>query len=550
MGRIAVLALLCAGLSLFARNALTAQSQGVETFDLRFPGAEWLQYRDASEAGFSPNRLARARDFWERRDSPALIIVADGAVVAAWGEVDRRFPVHSIRKSLLSAVFGAHMEEIDLDATLAELGIQDRAQLTPVESGATLRDILTSSSGVYLPAVGETADAAAARPARGSRRPGDRWWYNNWDFNVAGTIFERATGTEVLSALSSSLASEIGMEDWRPGDGFYYSDGEVSVHAGFGARMSTRDLARFGWLYVAGGEWRGNTVVPRAWVEESTSALVEAALDPDLGTSYGYMWWVDEAGYYARGYGGHVVAIYPRERVVVVVRADTYHDRFLSNRSLRILLDRIREARVSEPVRSPELVPLEVDSSPEAAPGDESIWRPYLGEISLTHSGVTVRVAEVEGGPVLEYGEGLFDLRLISAGRFIAVDSRDTVTVHLTSDGRIQSILSEPIIYLEAAAAARKGEVDEAVEWVSLAVDEFPYSPGPRLNLARALLGIGDRAGARAQLDTASMLDSSHPDVPRMRRTLRPRWYFPVAGAVALLLIAVIVWNRRAAVAS
>jgi hypothetical protein len=403
---------------------------------------------------------------------------------------------------------------------------------------------------VYLPAVGEAADASDARPARGSRRPGERWWYNNWDFNVAGTIFERATGIEILSALSGSLASETGMEDWRPGDAFYYSDTEVSEHAGFGAQMSTRDLARFGWLYVAGGEWRGSTVVPRAWVEESTSALVEADLDPDLGNSYGYMWWVDEAGYYARGYGGHVVAVYPRERVVVVVRADTYHDRFLSNRSLRILLDRIREARVSEPVRSPELMPLEVDSSPEATPGDESMWRPFLGEISLTHSGVTVRVAEIEGVPVLEYGSGRFDLKPISAGRFIAVDSRDTVTVHLTSDGRIQSILSEPILYIEAAAAARKGEVDEAVEWVALAVSEFPNSPGPRVNMARALMGIGDRAGARAQLDTASMLDSSHPDVARMRRTLRPGWYFPVAAVIALLVIAVIVWNRRTTIAS
>jgi CubicO group peptidase (beta-lactamase class C family) len=313
--------------------------------------------------------------------------------------------------------------------------------------------------------------------------------------------------------------------------------------------MSTRDLARFGWLFVARGEWRGTRVIPSTWVEESTRAIVEADLDPDLGDSYGYMWWVDEAGYYARGYGGHVVAVYPQENMVVVVRADTYHDRFISNRSTRILLDRIREARTSEPVESPHFAPLEIDSSPEAAweEDSKSMWRRYLGELSLTQSGVTVRVEEVDGRPFLDFGEGLFDMRPISAGRFLVVDSRDTVIVRLNSDGRINSVFSEPIIYLEAAAAARKGKADEAIEWVSLAVDEFPKSVGPRLNMARALLGVGDRAGARAQLDTALMLEPAHPGAARMERAFGPRRFLPVAASVVILVIGAMVWRRRSA---
>jgi hypothetical protein len=98
-------ALLGVGLSLVSVEVLTAQTGAAGTSDQRFPGAEWLQYQDASEAGFSPGRLSRAREYWERRESPALMIVVDGAVVASWGEVDRRFPIHSIRKSLLSALY-------------------------------------------------------------------------------------------------------------------------------------------------------------------------------------------------------------------------------------------------------------------------------------------------------------------------------------------------------------------------------------------------------------------------------------------------------------
>jgi CubicO group peptidase (beta-lactamase class C family) len=535
------------GLFLMSVASLSAQAGAVATSDLRFPGAEWLRYQDVAEAGFSPGGLSRAREYWERRGSPALMIVVDGAVVDAWGEVDRRFPIHSIRKSLLSALYGAYPTRIDLDATLAELGIGERTPLTATESGATVRDVLTSSSGVYLPAVGEAADAANARPARGSRQPGEAWWYNNWDFNVAGTIFEQRTGEGILPAFSAAIAAPLEMEDWRSDDGFQYSDPAVSEHAGFGARMSTRDLARFGWLYVASGEWRGTPVIPGTWVEESTRGIVEADLDPDLGDSYGYMWWVDEAGYYARGYGGHVVAVYPQERMVVVVRADTYHERFLSNRSIRILLERIREARTSEPVASPQLAPLEVDRSAEPAAQAEPTWRwrDHLGELSLPRSGVTVRIAEVDGRPVLDFGEGTFELRPLSAGRFLAIESRDTVIVRLDSDGSIDRVLSEPVVYLEAAAAARDGEVDEAIEWVSVAVDAFPESVGPRLNMARALLGIGDRAGARAQLDTAAIIDPTHPGIVRLEGALGVRRFLPLAAVVVVLLMVAIAWRRR-----
>src|SRR5260370_4336695 len=42
---------------------------------------------------------------------------------------------------------------------------------------------------------------AKQRTARGSHEPGTFWYYNNWDFNTLGTIYEHATGTGIYDAL-------------------------------------------------------------------------------------------------------------------------------------------------------------------------------------------------------------------------------------------------------------------------------------------------------------------------------------------------------------
>ncbi|HSH44745.1 MAG TPA: hypothetical protein VK966_02760, partial [Longimicrobiales bacterium] len=74
----------------------------------RVPGETWLRYVDVEEAGFDPAALESARQSWEALPSSAFLVVADGAVVAAWGEVDRRFKGHSVRKSFLSALYGIY----------------------------------------------------------------------------------------------------------------------------------------------------------------------------------------------------------------------------------------------------------------------------------------------------------------------------------------------------------------------------------------------------------------------------------------------------------
>ncbi len=300
-----------------------------------FPGDKWetLSDAEAAAAGWSRARLAEARAYSGTLDTEAVMLVIRGKVLDAWGPVDRKFNVHSIRKSLLSALCGIEVAEgrLKLKWTLEELGIDDNEpSLTEVEKRATVHDLMKARSGIYHPALYETATMKAGRPKRHSHEPGSFWYYNNWDFNAMGTIYEQVTGARIHEEFQRRIASHIGMQDFEPADGRYVT-GSDSIHPAYPFRMSARDLARFGLLYLRGGQWRGEAIVPADWVRDS---LVSHSNAGNRG-GYGYYWWISRQGvhfpgvtlpegsYSARGSGGHYIVVIPPLDLVIVHRVDT-----------------------------------------------------------------------------------------------------------------------------------------------------------------------------------------------------------------------------------
>jgi CubicO group peptidase (beta-lactamase class C family) len=291
-----------------------------------FPGPTWESVSPA-KVGWSKRRLEAAREYAEKIGSTAVLIVQDGRVVASWGDVQKKMQIYSMRKSIISALYGVAVakNQINLDKTLAELGIDDKPpSLTAVEKTATIRDLLKARSGIYHDASFETDTMKERRPERGSHAPGTFWYYNNWDFNVLGVILRRATGEDTFAAVAKYLAQPLGMEDFTPEDGRYIYD-KSTDHPAYPMRFTARDLARFGWLYVNRGKWHDQQVIPLEWVRESTKSYSNT----DRGTGYGYMWWVAKGGkqfrtdvgrgaFSARGNGGQYIIVAPKPRIVVV----------------------------------------------------------------------------------------------------------------------------------------------------------------------------------------------------------------------------------------
>ena len=284
---------------------------------------------------WSAEQLAKAQAFSEELDTAAVVILHDGEVVDQWGPVALPLKCHSVRKSLLSSLFGLHVQErtIDLDKTLGQLGIDDNEpSLTEEEKTAKIGDLLKARSGVYHPALYETAAMAAKRPARGAHSPDTFWYYNNWDFNTVGAIFEHQTGRSLFEEFDSRLARPLKLRDFRRSRDTRYVTGKDSVHPAYPFQLSTRDLARFGQLMLQEGRWNNEQLIPSSWIRESTTSYSDTG---DSG-GYGYMWWVAADGkhfpnvelpagsYSARGYRGQYLVIIPQWKLVVCHRVNTH----------------------------------------------------------------------------------------------------------------------------------------------------------------------------------------------------------------------------------
>jgi len=428
----------------------------------RYPGETWLQYKHPAEAGWSLAKLEEARRRFDSMNSAAVLVVYDGAVLAAWGKIETRFMCHSVRKSLLSALYGIHVREgnIDLKKTLAELSIDDRPPLTSAEKRARVVDLLTSRSGIYHPAAYETASMKEKRPVRGSHEPGEVFWYNNWDFNALCTIFEKETHTRIFEEFQRRFALPVQMEDFRLQDTYYHLEPEHSVHPAYPFRMSARDMARFGLLFLRGGRWQDRQILTEQWIRDSTASHFkpgDTTSNPQY--AYGYLWWRVVEGpfknlqmYSARGFGGHSIDIVPLANLVFVHRVNTFWDLSPSfgKERMRVkdaerfeLLELVLRGRISGASTNPELIPLPAFPKPAGTFRlDPQILSRYVGEYDFQE--FRLHVKKGSGGLVLGGAKmGEFGLIPVSDREFTLEDIGAPVVFSLDEKGNPTGITVE-----------------------------------------------------------------------------------------------------------
>ena len=426
----------------------------------------WLQFESPEAVGFSSLKLELARQFADSMSSGAVMVIYQGHVVSAWGDIERKFRMHSVRKSLLSALYGIGVEEdvIDLHTQLEDLDIAGFDLLTQSESQASLRDLISSRSGVYLPAAYAPDNQDRNRPPRGSHPPGTHWFYNNWDFNVAGVIYEHETGRDLYTAFDEAIAKPLGMEDFGVSDGFRVIEPGLSPHPAHTFRMSTRDLARFGQLFLQQGEWNGQQIISEEWVDESTKQIS----DLGDGQGYAYMWWTVEAGsyekrfpgrfsnvaqydiYLGRGSGGQGVVVIPDLDMVFVHRGDTDQGRGVGGATPLAVLDKILAAKEGELQLNPGLKPVEAIPFSSQNPAYEeppftsfppSHYKPFLGEYELGPDAIA-RVFMFEDRPFMYVpGEGEAELFAISETTFtIRVVSNVDIEFETGEQGQVVAV--------------------------------------------------------------------------------------------------------------
>ena len=297
-----------------------------------YPDAAWERIADPASAGFSAEALDAIHPYVEGINTTAVMAVVGGRVLFEHGRVDEISYLASVRKSILAMLYGRYVEDgtIDLDRTLEDLGMDDVQGLLPIEKQARVLHLVTARSGVYHPA-SNSGDNLADAPPRGSQEPGTYYLYSNWDFNAAGAVFEQLTERNIYDALETDLALPLGFEDWHRWIHRKSGDATRSHNLAYHMNLSTRDMARIGYLMLRGGVWKEVRVLPEGWAKRISSLVTPSeAMNPESRRGgefgYGYMWWVWDGpavpeafrgAYTGRGAWGQFITVIPSLDMVV-----------------------------------------------------------------------------------------------------------------------------------------------------------------------------------------------------------------------------------------
>jgi len=281
----------------------------------------------------------------------SLLIVKNGYLVleeyfAGWN-AERLHTLQSVSKSYTSALIGIAIENGEIES-VDELVIdyfpqwRDELEEDPQRAAMRLEDLLTMRSGTdYHERGADSPHFQLNRTPRGWDRfylerpmvqdPGTIWQYDSGGVILMSAILQQRSGMHADAYADSYLFPALGIErsSW-----FRNQDGHP--HTGGGLHLLPRDMAKFGQLYLQGGRWGDQQVVPRWWVEASSRNV--APFEPPRGhvVGYGYLWWIlepdpDGAGqetiYAAMGFRAQYIFVIPEHDMVVVVTGGTQNGR-------------------------------------------------------------------------------------------------------------------------------------------------------------------------------------------------------------------------------
>lgn len=243
--------------------------------------------------------------------------------------------VASVTKSFISTLIGIagdRGEKIVLDEKLSSY-LPEYSELISKTGlrDITLRHVLTMTAGFEWNELHHPTDLLhmiESQDAIGyvlTRRlidpPGQRFHYNTGLSTVLGRVLKNTTGLDALQFAERHLFAPLAIEDYSWGK---VADGSYSTGAAL--RLRPRDMAKFGYLFLKNGIWKGQRIISEKWVKESIYPHITDDRDMVSGSGYGYQWWSgtlrsgdqDIEVYYAAGHGGQCIVQIPSLDVVAV----------------------------------------------------------------------------------------------------------------------------------------------------------------------------------------------------------------------------------------
>lgn len=204
--------------------------------------------------------------------------------------------------------------------------------VSPYLSELTVKDLLTMSAG-------QDPDPTFLVPSRDSNwvrgflatpivnEPGTKFLYNSLATYMLSAIVQKVTGERMIDYLTPRLFEPLVIQgmDWEV-------DPQGINTGGWGLRVKTEDMARFGQLYLQKGSWNGKQILPAEWIEEATTIKIEQAPDLPQATKdssdwlqgYCYQFWrCRHHAFRADGAYGQFIIVMPDQDAVIAITVET-----------------------------------------------------------------------------------------------------------------------------------------------------------------------------------------------------------------------------------
>lgn len=282
--------LIIAFCALFIFSCTEKQVPDPSPIALYFPpvsGNAW-ETISPSSLGWETSQLGNLMNLLEDNGTRAFIILKDGKIVleeyfgtrlAGSQPFDQNSLWYwaSAGKTLTATLIGIAQEEGKLNIQNSSSDYLGKGWTSLTESQEREISVwhqLTMTSGLD-DRVGNKDDFSPGN-LKYLADPGTRWAYHNAPYTLLDKVIEGSTGSTFPQYFNDKLASKIGMTgSWQ----------RIEFNNVFFS--NARSMARFGLLILANGEWEGEKVLSKNYVDEMTST------SQSINESYGYLWWLN-----------------------------------------------------------------------------------------------------------------------------------------------------------------------------------------------------------------------------------------------------------------
>lgn len=257
----------------------------------------------------------------------------------------------SISKSFTSACIGIAVRQgfiKSIDGSIFPYFKEYEQYFDAEKRKITIRHLLTMTSGLdwnenlsYLDPqntecqMDRSTDPIAFTLSRKlSSAPGSTWNYSAASAQLLANILWKASGLKLDKFAERYLFAPLGIKNysWTP-------IAPDMPAAAWGLRLRSRDLAKFGLLYMNNGKWGNRQLLDSDWVRHSLNSEVSIPSAPGKPQGYGYQFWVSfmERAHYqyalanANGNGGQHIFFWRDMDILLVFTGGNYDRTDINN---------------------------------------------------------------------------------------------------------------------------------------------------------------------------------------------------------------------------